>query len=353
MPILAINYSTFTPHSMSGIIEYGILENSDMRWASELSRNEKTARNQLLVTQLQRFFASEQQPMTRIAVKNGTYFLLSEIITPSKKYRDMAELQLIKFWLDLTVTDDIAIKNISNYYLASKHQIKGIHDLMNSALLKIILTPPAVFVSFVNECVAVRRQAKIIAKLQDRQEALISYLMKKNTPFKEFFVSDDAEEQVTEFSALLEVFRINNEISPVQNFTPEVIDSLHANQWQMLTIDTELYSLSDTPRAVIRPRPLSAHMREIPWTDTGVPLTDTPRLESESSLSPTSLMDRFRSLFLSPTTITTPSPLGVSRNNVSNRSLSNFFKEIRGTSMPVAAMTAPTSPSMSVGDVTD
>lgn len=353
MPIKPIDYSTFIPKK-SANNRIGSFKHSDTVWLSGAGQDEINARRQLLSSQLRRLFAISSQPSTTLAAQNNTFYLLTE----AKNISNMPILSLLVNLLDLTISDEVAINHIRDYYIINKREANNPHALMNQILLKIIVTPPEVFTSFVHVCISAEQQQRLMKSLRDRQNILISYLAKENTKFKQFFMGNTAEQYVTSYHAVLERFCIN-EVTPIFNgYNKNEVDDIYANQKKKLSEnglcrEDDLLNSDDT---LALQQPVQNNLRlqvpddspssgEIPWTDIGQPPADTPlntpRTESSSPLSISSMLSRFgqycsrSSSRLSNNS--TPVPTGT--HSPSRTLLSpviNLYKGIRGSSSRVA-----------------
>lgn len=122
----------------------------------------------------------------------------------------------------------LGLLNRYNNPLSEAHQMR-----FNLMLLRIILTPRAVFLSFIDACLSRDRQSGCIDLLVRRQDQLIQYLARQ-PGFKTLFSSITAINEATSYRNATRRFQICNERVPMDEFTSEAIHELFLDQQRML-----------------------------------------------------------------------------------------------------------------------
>lgn len=341
MPIKPIDYSLFSLKWSTSARSNQLIYN-DIVWQGETSADEVSARKKLLDTQIRRLLANAAQPQTTIAVKNKTFYFLTEVREKDSQSGNFPVLSLLDNLLDLTISDEEAINYIRDYYVTNRREANDPHSLINQIILKIVITPPEVFSLFVNECIETWEQQPMhINALHERQNTLILYLAKENAKFKKFSMSEEAEQYVRRYYGVLDRFLINNHIPVFHAYSKPEIETLHLAQKRKLA-KNGLYSDILSEETLEDEYPANSN-DELVWTDIGLPPLATPRTESSSPTSFSSMFSRFGQFMSSSSSSLSGSPVP-GRSPVSARSPSHnsllspiigFYKERRGSSARV------------------
>jgi hypothetical protein len=286
-------------------IAYSSIENTYPQTIKPIT-NEADGRVALLINELCRFFKTTPSPITFIATKEETLFLVRQTHEEAFDDIDSHESLFIKVWSNLMVDflgydpqkNERQLLGLLNRY--NNHPSEAHRMRFNLMLLRIILTPRATFLSFIDACLSRDKQSGCIVRLVRRQDQLIQYLA--NQPeFKTLFSSIIAANEATKYHNATNTFQICNERVPMDEFTSEAIHELFLDQQLML--------VEELKQDMFIPSELIAFG----------PITESPN---------------------DITTSHTPSPPPRHINPSYNGSFfSNAFKTLRGSPYPVAITT--------------